>query len=208
MSDVENNYQEQIAARISSSEKGAVFITSDFADLADIDAVNQALSRLQKKKLIRRVLRGVYELPKYSELLNEYVAPSPDKVAQALARNYGWTIVPCGDTALNHFGLSTQVPATWTYVSDGPYKEYSYDKVELRFKRTTNKDISKVSYKTALLIQAIKAAGKEKADDKLIKQITKMLSTDEKDAILLEAKYTTTWIYSIIKRICNGRENQ
>jgi len=197
---MENNYQKQIEERITNSEKGSMFIPSDFSDIADINAVIKALSRLQEKKAIRRIMRGVYEYPEYSSFLGEYVAPSPDKVAHALARNYGWTIIPSGDTALNMLGLSTQVPATWTYVSDGPYKEYGFDKVVLRFKHTTNKDLSKVSYKTALLVQAIKAIGKENVNEKLIKKIAKSFSDDEKNNILTEAKYTTAWVYSIIKK--------
>jgi len=203
---MENNYQEQIAERIENSEKGSMFITSDFSDIADTNAINQALFKLLKKKKIRRVIRGVYEYSEYSSFLGEYVAPSPDKVAHALARNYGWTIVPSGDTALNMLGLSTQVPAMWTYVSDGPYKEYGFDKVVLRFKHTTNKDLSKLSYKTALLIQAIKAIGKENITEKTIRKISKILSSDEKANLLSEAKYTTAWVYSIIKKICNGSE--
>jgi len=80
------------------------------------------------------------------------------------------------------------------------YKEYGFDKVVLRFKHTTNKDLSKVSYKTALLIQAIKAIGKENVNEKLIKKIAKTFSDDEKANILTEAKYTTAWVYSIIKK--------
>ena len=72
-------------------------------------------------------MRGVYYKPEYNYLIGEAIAPAPDEVARALARNYGWTIVPCGDTALNLPGHSTQVPAQWFYVSDGTYKEYSFD---------------------------------------------------------------------------------
>mgnify|MGYP002516814945 CR=1 FL=1 len=145
----------QIEERIRNSPKGTIFLTSDFTDLASSDAANKALLRLEETGLIRRILFGVYEHPDYNEFLGEYVEPSPDMVAHALARKFGWTIVPCGDTALNMLGLSTQVPATWLYVSDGTYKEYTYGNTTIRFKRTTNKEISKISYKTALVIQEI-----------------------------------------------------
>ena len=201
-----NNYQEQIEERINNSEKGSMFIPSDFSDIADTNAVRKALSRLLEREMIRRIMRSVYEYPEYSSFLGEYVTPSPDKVAHALARNYGWTIVPSGDTALNMLGMSTQVSAAWTYVSDGPYKEYGFDKVVLRFKHTTCKDLSKVSYKTMLLVQAIKTIGKENFDEKAVKKIAKTLSNDEKSAVLIEAKYITAWVYSIIKKICNGGE--
>ena len=86
-------------------------------------------------------MRGVYYKAEYNEFLEEYVAPEPDAVAHAIARNYGWTIVPFGDTALNILGLSTQVPATWVYMSDGTYKEYSYNQTTIRFKKTSNKKL-------------------------------------------------------------------
>lgn len=196
-------YLEKIKERITLSEKGSVFITSDFFDIADTNVVNKCLSRLEKDNVIRRVIRGVYEYPEYSEFLNEYVAPSPDKVAHALARNYGWTIVPCGDTALNMLGLSTQVPAVWSYVSDGTYKTYEYDKIVLQFKQTTNKEITGISYKTALVIQAIKSLGKENTDIKKIQKISKSLTEEEKRKVLTEAKHATAWIYETIKKICN-----
>ena len=115
----------QIEQRIAAAPAGTAFITSDFLDLAEIPAINKALSRLTESKTIRRVIRGVYDRPQFSELLQEFAAPDMAQTAKAIARNFGWTIVPCGDTALNLLGLSTQVPAVWQYVSDGPYREYT-----------------------------------------------------------------------------------
>ncbi len=117
-----------------------------------------------------------------------------------------WTIVPCGDTALNLLGLSTQVAASWIYVSDGPYKEYTYGNVTLNFKRTTNKEISKLSYKTALVVQALKALGKENIDDAILEKLKITLTNTEKKAMLTEAKAATSWIYEYIKQICKGDE--
>ena len=198
------NCFDPISLRIESMPAGEVFIISDFSDLADDAAIRKVLSRLEDDGAIRRIMRGVYDCPEYSEFLNEHVEPKPDKVAHALARNYGWSIVPCGDTALNMLGLSTQVPATWLYVSDGTYKEYTYGNTTIKFKRTTNKEISKISYKTALVIQALKALGKENITDEIISKIIQATTDDEKNTMFAEAKYATAWIYDIIKEICGG----
>ena len=193
-----------IKKRILEAEDGSVFVTADFADVAENAKIVTSLGRLEDEKIIRRLIRGVYEKPEYNEFLDEYVAPSPDKMAHALARNFGWTVVPCGDTALNLLGLSTQVPAVWLYVSDGTYKEYTYENITIKFKRTTNKEISKVSSKTALVIQAIKALGKESVTDDVIDKIREVTTEDEKTAMFAEAKYATSWIYDVIKIICGG----
>ena len=198
------NYLGEIKNRILAEKIGAVFVASDFADLTDKAIANVVLSRLESEGIIRRVLRGVYDKPEYNEFLKEYVAPIPDNVSHALARNYGWTIVPCGDTALNLLGLSTQVPAMWIYVSDGTYKEYTYDKTTIQFKRTTNKEVSKLSYKTALTMQVLKAFGKDKINDTVLARLRKLLTADEKQTMLLEAKTATSWIYKYIRQICRG----
>lgn len=194
----------QIEERIRNSPKITIFLTSDFTDLASSDAANKALLRLEEAGLIRRILFGVYEYPDYNEFLNEYVEPSPDKVAHALARKFGWTIVPCGDTALNMLGLSTQVPSIWLYVSDGTYKEYAYGNTVIKFQRTTNKKISKISYKTALVIQALKALGKENITSEIINKIASTTTEEQNITMFSEAKYATAWIYGIIKEICGG----
>lgn len=195
-----------IKTRIMNSPDGSVFTTVDFADVIENSRVGVILSRLEEDGVIRRVMRGIYDKPVYNDFLKEYIAPSPSLVAEALARNFGWTIVPCGDTALNILGLSTQVPAAWSYVSDGTYKEYTYDNTTIKFKRTTNKEISKLSYKTALIVQALKALGKDNIDDTIINKLKNDLTDEEKTAALLEAKAATSWIYEYIKQICKGDE--
>lgn len=195
-----------IKTRIMNSPEGSVFTTVDFADVIENSRVGVILSRLEEDGVIRRVMRGIYDKPVYNDFLKEYLAPSPSLVAEALARNFGWTIVPCGDTALNILGLSTQVPAAWSYVSDGTYKEYTYDNTTIKFKRTTNKEISKLSYKTALIVQALKALGKDNIDDTIINKLKNDLTDEEKTTALLEAKAATSWIYEYIKQICKGDE--
>lgn len=198
------NYIGEIKERILSEKIGSVFVAADFADITDKTIANVILTRLEAEGTIRRVLRGVYDKPEYSDFLNEYVAPIPNNVAHALARNYGWTIVPCGDTALNLLGLSTQVPAIWVYVSDGTYKEYTFDNTTIQFKRTTNKEVSKLSYKTALTIQALKALGKDKINNAVLDNLRKLLTIDEKRAMMIEAKTATSWIYEYIRQICRS----
>lgn len=191
----------KIRDRIIDSEPGTIFINSDFKDITERKTIKMALSRLCDEKVLRRIRRGVYEYPKFNELLCEFVSPSPNKIAQAIARNYSWTIIPCGDTALNLLGLSTQVPNVWSYVSDGPYKTYELGKVFIKFKHTTNKEISGISYTIALVIQALKALGKYNISNKVIQKLSKVLSDEEKKILLIESKYVTSWIFEALREV-------
>ncbi len=196
-----------IYERIESMEREAVFVASDFTDIADINTIWQVLSRLEQKEKIKRIFRGVYYRPRYSELLDEYEMASPHQVALALARNYGWTIAPSGNTALNQLGLSTQVSAKWSYISDGPYNTFEFGNIQIEFKHRSNKDISGLSPKSALVIQAIRALGKDSITVEDIEKIGSLLTTEEKAVLLKEAKQSTAWIYKYIKKICKGEEN-
>lgn len=199
-----NGYSKQIQERIGCVPEGTIFVSSDFADIADTETIRRNLNRLTQTGTLRRILKGVYEKPKYSELLGEYVAADPDAVAKALARSYHWTIAPCGNTALNLLGLSTQVTAVWSYISDGPYKTYEWNSTNLEFKHRTNKEITGLSYMTSLVIQALKTLGKSNVTPEIIQVLSEKLTADDKKACLKEATESTDWVYDTIRQICGG----
>ena len=201
---MDNGYMQEIRARILAAEDGAVFVAPDFADIADTATIRQGLKRLYQSGIIRRIIRGIYEKPKYSKLLDEYVAADPDAVAKALARCYHWTIAPCGNTALNLLGLSTQVTAVWSYISDGPYKTYEWNSTKMEFKHRTNKEITGLSYMTSLVIQALKTLGRANVTPEIIQTLSEKLSEAEKQACLKEATESTDWVYDTIRKMCGG----
>ena len=197
----------QVRTRIENAAPGEIFIPADFSDLAEARRITMCLSRLYEDGTLEKVKRGIYMKPRYSTLLNRSVPPREDAVAKAIARNYGWTIVPCGDTALNMLGLSTQIPAVWLYVSDGPYKTYETDGIRFQFKHTDRKnELIGVSETTALLIQALRALGKDNIDSQTISYLSGKLREEEKRQILQESRYITAWIYEAVKAICGGAE--
>ncbi|MBO5516917.1 MAG: hypothetical protein J6A42_02365 [Firmicutes bacterium] len=197
----------QVRARIEHAAPGDVFIPADFSDLAEARKITMCLSRLRGDGTLEKVKRGVYRKPRFRPLLDQPVPPREDAVAKAIARNYGWTIVPCGDTALNMLGLSTQIPAVWLYVSDGPYKTYETDGIIFQFKHTDRKnELIGVSETTALIIQALRAMGKETMDSQTISFLSSRLDAKERRQILQESRYVAAWIYEAIKEICGDSE--
>ena len=202
-----NTYISQMNNRISQAPYGKGFVVSDFTDIMEYEAAKKNIARLEKSGVLRRVIRGVYDKPKFSKLLNENTAPDINEIALALARNYNWTIAPSGNTALNLLGLSTQVPANWEYISTGPYRSYDIGKAKLRFSHRANKTIEGMSWKSAMVIEALKAIGKDSTNEKTISILRKRLTADDKKKLLAEARQTTSWVYSIIKMICDDKRN-
>ena len=64
-----NGYSKQIQGRIENALEGTVFVNSDFADIADTETIRRNLNRLTQTGTLRRILKGIYEKPEYSEML-------------------------------------------------------------------------------------------------------------------------------------------
>ena len=196
----------QLLARIYGNGRGSVFTPKDFLDLASHQAVRKALGRFTNEGTIRRLMRGVYDYPAFSVLLNAPASPDPDAITRAIARAHGWTIIPAGETALNLLGLSTQVPAQWQYFSDGPSKTYEWEGGTLVFKHRANKETTVLSPKTALLVQALKTLGQNRIDDSVMDTLRARFDKKERVRAIREARYATSWVYELIKRLAEEKE--
>lgn len=195
------NIAYRILARIRGAGRGSVFATKDFLDIASHETARQSLGRLAAAGTIRRLIRGIYDYPAFSTLLKAPASPDPDAIARAIARSHGWTILPASETALNLLGLSTQIPANWRYFSDGPSKKYRWEGGKLAFVHRANKETTMLSPKTALLVQALKALGEAQINDGVIKTLRSKLDDKEQFRAVREARYVTSWVYEIIKRL-------
>ncbi|MBP3805474.1 MAG: hypothetical protein J6I76_16575 [Oribacterium sp.] len=194
---------DQIKNRLSALADGDIIFTSDFSDIASLTTIRKCLGRQVDEGTIRRIMDGMYEKPKYSKLLNSYIPADPEKIAYALARKYHWTISPCGDVALNKLGLSTQVPVVWNYISDGPYREFSWDNIKISFKHKANREKSHMSEISIIVVEAIKTLGKERIDDGIISTLRNRLNDKDKQIIISETTEVAAWVFEIIRKVCS-----
>ena len=187
--------------RIYGHGRGWVFTSKDFQDLASLATVRQVLGRFTKERTIIRLRAGVYHFPTISSMLNTPSNPDPDAIVRAIARANGWTVLPTGDTAVNLLGLSRQVPAQYQYFSDGPTKRYKWSGGSLSLKHRTNKETTILSPRTALLVQALKNLGEENVNKIVLNKLLDAFSVKELNLAIKEAKYSTSWVYWVIKNL-------
>jgi hypothetical protein len=102
-------------------------------------------------------------------------------------------------------GLSTQVSSTWSFVSDGPYKKYTIGSNTIEFRHRTNRELTGMSEKTVLVIQALKTWGKDQVTDSLLAKIQQQITDDEKKKLLEESRTASQWIIRAVKKICGER---
>ena len=192
-------------SRIYGRGRGWAFSPNDFVEGFSRDQIENALSRLCREGKIRRVCRGIYDYPKFSELLQQELSPDFDQVAQAFARKFNWRIQPSGDAALNLLGLSTQVPGRLVYLSDGPNRQYKIGNYTLAFKKSALKDVGFKYRESGLIVQALKALGQERVDDAVIAALRKQLDETACKRVLKDTVTATGWVYEAIKRVCGER---
>ena len=166
-----------------------------------------ALIRLIETGTIRRVIRGIYDYPRFSELLNQELAPDIHQVAQALARKFGWRIQPDGTAAMNLIGLSTQVPSQYVFQSDGPNRSYKVGKTSILFKHTALKEIGFNHPESGIIVQALKSLGEERISSKVVEQIRLWLPAAKRGKVLKDTERVTGWVYSAIKKICREADD-
>ena len=123
----------QILARMGAPSNG-VWTASDFADVGTRDAVDKALQRLAASNDIRRIDRGLYDIPAENALTKRLTVPNPNEVIQAVARRDNARIVVDGMTAANDLGLTNAVPAKIEVLADGRFKTIKLGNQQIRFK--------------------------------------------------------------------------
>ena len=196
-----NRIRDQIEKRITDAGPGYVFTRKDFQDIASSGSIGQILSRMVKDGVIRQIGRGIFDFPTINPTLGGQLSPDIDQAARAIARKFRWSILPYGNLAANRLGLSQQVPAKLTYLSDGPTKELKIDNRVIYFKHARPKEIYANSYISGLVVQALRYFGKDMVGNEVIARLKQKLSRSEKNVLLENIHYGTEWIYEVVQKI-------
>lgn len=192
----------QILREIGKREASWCFSQKDFMGIASRNALEQAFFRLLKEGKIRRIGRGLYDVPRYSILLKTVLSPSVDQIASAIARKNGWRILPTEAYAANMLNLSTQVPMKIVYQSDGPTKSMEFGNGTICFKKTAPKDMA-ADEMSGLVINALKYLGRDSVPPEVIAKLSRRFDRKQKKRLLKEAQFRTDWVFEVIQKICN-----
>lgn len=199
--------ENKIINRIRGTGSGWAFSPRDFLDLGERATIDSALHRLAQKGHVRRVIRGIYDYPRFSELLKQQLSPDIDQVARAFARKFRWRIQPNGATALNLLGLSTQVPARAVYLSDGPNRKYKIGNTSLLFEHTALKEAGFKLRESGLIVQALRSLEQQRVTPEVILKIRTWLPTSLRPKVLADTKTATGWVYAVIQQIAQEEKH-
>jgi hypothetical protein len=179
---------------------GSALTPKAFADLGSRAAVDQALSRLSKAGKIRRISRGVYDVPKNHPTLGP-LSPDPDSVARAIADQSGYRLQPTPARAANALGLSSQVPAQIVYLIDGSSRKIKLGNQTIHFRHAGPRVLLGAGTPEGVALQAIRAFGPDHLTEGVIKQLRRNLPSDTKTGLKKLAHRAPQWMASAIDAV-------
>lgn len=144
-----------ILARVKKAGTRSVWTPSDFLDLANRDAVDKTLQRLVGTDQLRRIDRGLYDLPASNRLTGQLNAPDPRAVIDAIARRDQIRVLVDRLTAANDLGLTNAVPARIVVHTDARLKPIRLGKLEILFKPTVASKLYWAGRPAMRLVQAL-----------------------------------------------------
>jgi hypothetical protein len=202
MKSVVGSVPDRIMKRARAGGRGGVFTPSDFLDIAGRAAVDQALSRLVKGGKLRRLARGLYDFPKVHPQLG-LLSPAPDDIAQALARETGSQLQIAGARAANALGLTTQVPAKNTYLTDGPSRRVVLGKRVVDLRHASPKHLIAPGSAAGTVVQALRHVGAMRAGD-VVQIAARRLSANDKKTLASSAVQAPAWMRPTLVSIANA----
>ena len=185
--------QNSVLRRIKGKGSDWAFTPSDLADLGDPRSVGKVLTRLIQAGTVRRVRRGVYEIPREHPLIGT-VGAGADAVVAAIARRDGLKLLTSGAHAANLLGLSTQVAAKSTYGIQGRSRTSQGIGRAVEFKRRSPKAMMMAERASGWVAEALRNIGRAHITVERLQPLRARLSAKEKKQLIEDLRYAPAWM--------------
>jgi hypothetical protein len=193
-----NSTDDKIVNKIKDFKSQRLFFVDDFIAVANYKAVSKALERLVENKVLIRVATGIYARYKEDPVFG-ILLPTTEQIAKAIAKRDHARIIPTGAYALNALGLSTQIPLNVVYLTDGTARKIKAGKRTIQFKKTTPRNLAAKGNISSLVIQALKAIGKDKVTEVERRKILELLRKENTIDLEHDIRLAPEWIRKIMK---------
>ena len=165
-------------------------------------AVDQALSRLARSGHLMRICQGVYMRP--VETRFGLRAPRVAKALAALSKMWGETIVPCGGSAANCLGLTTQNPVRVVYLTSGPNRRLHFASSIVELRHAPRWQLAAPHRKAGDVIRALAWLGPAEVEDGL-EAVLPTLSEADWDELVAARAVMPIWMAERVSaRLAHG----
>lgn len=192
--------EQQVLARMRAAPRGTVFAPADFLSLGARAAVDQVLSRNCRLGRIRKVARGLYDLPRQHPTLG-VLSPRPDAIARAVIQRDAARLQAAGGAAAHALGLTEQVPLRQVYLTDGRARQIKVGKSLIVLRKAAPRQLATAGRASGDVIQALRWLRRDQVDDQVIARLRQVLTPAQKAHLLKDLRYAPIWVAHIMRQI-------
>lgn len=190
--------------RIKRHKDGSIFFRDSFMEYDD-EYVGNVFAALLKDGTLVRLSQGVYYKPVHTRLGILY--PAVSEVITAIAKRDHAVIMPTGNTAMYHLGLTTQVPMNYEYLTNGAARQVTVGKQTITLKHGVANNFAFRGKLMPILHQALRAIGQANITDEQKGQIAGLLvQTPEPRTIKHDLMLLPVWERSLIKLLISNNQ--
>jgi hypothetical protein len=205
MSNKLQSIDDKIIRSIRARSGASVFSTKDFLGFGKGPAVGQALARLVKAGRLRRVRRGLYDLPRSHPILDQ-TPTDPTAMVRALMKDSGAKWQFSGAYAANLLGLSEQVPAQIVIFTNGTPRRVALGKLTIAFRHAAPRNLLGSGRPAGLVIQALRHLKKVGLTPADVNQLRRRLNAVTKTDLASLSPNLPIWMQPLINRIVDEAE--
>ena len=133
------------------------------------------------------------------------VYPSVKEIVEAIAKRDNAQVLPTGNTALNQLGLSEQVPMNSEFITSGSARVIKIGNRTIRLRRSVPKNFAYKGELMPVLVQAMKAIGKDNLTEEHLGQIRRLLAEHpEEQTWQQDIQLAPAWVRKVVSDIKKG----
>lgn len=192
--------REAIEKSVRARRRGEPFTAEEFKKFGAAAAVRRELERLVESGKSKVLAESIFVKPKHHELLGE-LAPALPKVVKALTTKQGHLHQITGAEAANRLGLSSQVPMTPIYLTDGPSRLIRLGKLELELRHRPSRELPAAGKPAGDVIQALRYLGPDSIESSHIKSLRNTLEPGTKASLRKLANQLPVWMQRVVEQL-------
>ncbi|HEY9871143.1 MAG TPA: DUF6088 family protein [Candidatus Obscuribacterales bacterium] len=185
------NTQAFVLRHIFVSPPGKILTTREFLIYGSRAAVDQALSRLVKKGILRRLARGVF-LRHDSELANITVWD----VARVKAQSFGKQIAGWGGNIAAELGLLEPEKLEPIFAVNGSSSGFYFGHIFIQFRRTCPRRMRFADTRAGKAIRALWHLGRGRCRQEHVHKATQSCLRSDREEIRLSFPWIPAWLSS------------
>jgi len=191
--------EQKVLRRVKGLGAGAVFTRADFLDLGSTHAIGMVFQRLLKEGQLRRVARGLYDMPRSHPMIGKLSAKS-DAIAEAIARRDGLRLEPTEAQAANLLNLSEQVPARIAYAINRRGRRVKVGGRSIEFQQRSSRKMA-AGRSSTLVMAALRSLGPRHIKTHHIAHLRKLLPSADRRRLIKDLRYAPAWMHPHLREI-------